>query len=223
MAGPTSMAQRSRFDPPRPVRAVRGNSPRFLDARSRVPSLPSRSLEAPMPRWLLYTLLALGATVVALRLTVLAPDLVPVRAVAVEAGRVETTVSNTKAGTVTARRRAKMSPENAGMVIEVPAAEGEHVEAGQPLVRLNDATQQAQLVLARESLRASQAALLEACLSRDRARRELARKREIAEQGVLSADALDRLETAYQVAEASCNDGDAEAARSEAHVTVAAA
>jgi HlyD family secretion protein len=176
-----------------------------------------------MPRWLLYTLLALGVATVALRLTVLAPDVVPVRAVAVEAGRVETTVSNTKAGTVTARRRAKISPENAGLVIEVPAAEGERVEAGQTLVRLNDATQQAQLELARESLKASQAALLEACLSRDRARRELVRKREIAEQGVLSADALDRLETAYQVAEASCNAGVAQAARAEAQVAVAEA
>jgi HlyD family secretion protein len=176
-----------------------------------------------MPRWLLYTLLALGAVAVALRLTVLAPDVVPVRVVAVEAGRVETTVSNTKAGTVKARRRAKMSPENAGLVIEVPAAEGDQVEAGQTLVRLSDATQKAQLELARESLKASQATLLEACLSRDRARREFVRKRQIAEQGVLSADALDRLETAYQVAEASCNAAGAQAARAEAQVAVAEA
>lgn len=176
-----------------------------------------------MPRWLLYTLLALGAAAVVLRLTLLAPPVVPVRAVAVETGRVETTVSNTKAGTVKARRRAKMAPENAGMVIEVPAVEGQRVEAGQPLVRLNDATQRAQLSLARESLKASQAALLEACLSRDRARREFSRKRELAAQNVISTDALDSLETAYQVAEASCNAAGAQAARAEAQVAVAEA
>jgi HlyD family secretion protein len=176
-----------------------------------------------MPRWLLYTLPVLGAAAVALRLTVLAPEAVPVRVVAVEMGGVETTVSNTKAGTLTARRRAKMSPENAGLVIEVAVAEGEDVQAGQALLRLSDATQQAQLVLARESLRASQAALLEACLSRDRARREFTRKRQIAQQGVLSADALDRLETAYQVAEASCNAAGAQSKRAGAQVAVAEA
>jgi HlyD family secretion protein len=176
-----------------------------------------------MPRWLLYTVPALVATGVALRLTVLAPEVVPVRVVAVQAGGVETTVSNTKAGTLRARRRAKMSPENAGLVVEVAVAEGEQVQAGQTLLRLSDATQQAQLVLAQESLRASQAALLEACLTRDRARREFTRKRQIAQQGVLSADALDRLETAYQVGEASCNAAGAQSKRAAAQVVVAEA
>ena len=176
-----------------------------------------------MPRWLLYTVPALVATGVALRLTVLAPEVVPVRVVAVQAGEVETTVSNTKAGTLRARRRAKMSPENAGLVVEVAVAEGEQVQAGQTLLRLSDATQQAQLVLAQESLRASQAALLEACLTRDRARREFTRKRQIAQQGVLSADALDRLETAYQVGEASCNAAGAQSKRAAAQVVVAEA
>jgi HlyD family secretion protein len=176
-----------------------------------------------MPRWLLYTVPALVATGVALRLTVLAPEVVPVRVVAVQTGGVETTVSNTKAGTLRARRRAKMSPENAGLVVEVAVAEGEQVQAGQTLLRLSDATQQAQLVLAQESLRASQAALLEACLTRDRARREFTRKRQIAQQGVLSADALDRLETAYQVGEASCNAAGAQSKRAAAQVVVAEA
>lgn len=176
-----------------------------------------------MPRWLLYSLLAVGVAALVLRLTVLAPEVVPVRAVPVEKGRVETTVSNTKAGTVKARRRARISPENAGMVSELGVAEGQRVEAGQMLVQLNDATQQAQLALAKESLKASQASLLEACLSRDRARREFARKREIAERGVLSADALDSLETAYQVAEASCIAAGAQVARAEAEVEVARA
>jgi HlyD family secretion protein len=176
-----------------------------------------------MPRWLIWSVAAVAVSALVLWRTLLASDPVPVKVVRVETGAVEATISNTKAGTVRARHRARMTPEMGGVVAEVSRREGDRVEAGDPLVRLNDASQRAQLTLARESLRSAQASLLEACLARDRARRELARKRKLADRKILSADVLDGLETAYQVGEASCNAMGAQVAKAEAQVDVAEA
>jgi HlyD family secretion protein len=176
-----------------------------------------------MPRWLIWSVAAVAVSALVLWRTLLASDPVPVKVVRVETGAVEATISNTKAGTVRARHRARMTPEMGGVVAEVSRQEGDRVEAGDPLVRLNDASQRAQLTLARESLRSAQASLLEACLARDRARRELARKRKLADRKILSADVLDGLETAYQVGEASCNAMGAQVAKAEAQVDVAEA
>ena len=49
-----------------------------------------------------------------MRSTLLAPPPIAVQTQAVERGRVELTVSNSRAGTVKARRRAKLSPEIGG-------------------------------------------------------------------------------------------------------------
>jgi HlyD family secretion protein len=176
-----------------------------------------------MPRWLIWSVAAVAVSALVLWRTLLASDPVPVKVVRVETGAVEATISNTKAGTIRARHRARMTPEMGGVVAEVSRQEGDRVEAGDPLVRLNDASQRAQLTLARESLRSAQASLLEACLARDRARRELARKRKLADRKILSADVLDGLETAYQVGEASCNAMGAQVAKAEAQVDVAEA
>ncbi|MDJ0867595.1 MAG: efflux RND transporter periplasmic adaptor subunit [Myxococcota bacterium] len=174
-----------------------------------------------MPRWLIVSAVSLGALALLLWSTVLAPERVPVKAVRVESGRVESTLSNTKAGTVRARRRAQLAPEVGGVVVEIFSREGARVEAGDPLIQLNDTTQRAQLALARESLRATQASVLEACLARDRAKRELERKGQLADKRVLSQDVLDGLQTAYQVGEASCHSMMAQAARAQAQVAVA--
>ena len=176
-----------------------------------------------MSRRLAVSLLLLVAGAVALRFTLLAPERIPVQAVRVEAGRVESTLANTKAGTVRARRRAQMSPESGGRVVEVTHREGDRVEAGAVLVRLNDATERAQLELARQTLTAAEALTREACIARDRARRELERNRKLSEQEILSEDLLDRFESSYQAAAAACSARAAEEGRARAQVGVAQA
>jgi len=141
----------------------------------------------------------------------------------VEPGRVESTVTNTKAGTVRARRRAQLSAEAGGRIVEIARREGEHVEEGEVLLRLNDATQRAQLSLAHEGLRAAEAARRQACITSDRARRELGRKRKLAEQEIVSADLLDQLESASQAADAACSVAAAELDRARAQIVAAQA
>jgi HlyD family secretion protein len=176
-----------------------------------------------MRKWLPRLLLLAAALALVARFTVLRPDAVPVRVAPVERARVEATITNSKAGTVNARRRAKLSAEVGGRVVEIAHREGDRVEAGALLVRLSDATPKAQLLLAEEGLRVAQASANEACIARDRASRELARRRELAKREIVSADLLDELESSQQALEASCTARRAEADRARAQIAAARA
>jgi len=144
-----------------------------------------------------------------------------VQAVRVEWGPVESTVTNTKAGTIRARRRAGLSPESGGRVVEIAQREGDAVEAGAALIRLDDASRRAQLVLAQQSLRSAEAQRRVACIGRDRARRELERNRKLADKKIVSADLLDKLESSFRSAGAQCNAAAAEVEKAGAQVAVA--
>ena len=83
-----------------------------------------------LSRWLVVV--GLVALAVVLRLTLFAPESIPVRVVAVEKGRVEETVTNSRAGTVKARRRAKLAPEIGGKVLSLPRRRGARRASGRP-------------------------------------------------------------------------------------------
>ena len=151
-----------------------------------------------------------------LRQTVFAPDPIEVRIERVARGRVEATVTNSKAGTVEARRRSRIASEIGGQVVEVAHREGDRVQAGEALVRLSARSQEAQLELARQGVAVARAGFEDACLRRDRARRELARTRRLAESSVASEDRLDELQYRYDSARVACEGAAAELARAEA-------
>jgi HlyD family secretion protein len=171
-----------------------------------------------MPRWLPWALAAAAVCVLVLWTTVLTPELVPVKVVAVQRGTVESTVTNTKAGTVRARRRAQISPEVSGRVVEIRRREGEWVKPGEVILVMDGASQRAQLRLAQESLRAAQAARREACIQRDRARRDLERKQELAARKIVSDDLLDQLQSVFEASDASCKRVGAEVDRAQAQI-----
>src|SRR5215212_11200631 len=115
-----------------------------------------------MRRWQRWTIrigvvLALVADVVAARRTVWKPEPLEVRAVAAGRGQVEATVTNTRAGTVKAERRAQISPEVGGRAVEIPHREGDRVEKGDVLLRLDPAVLDAQVTRSRRELQAAQA------------------------------------------------------------------
>jgi HlyD family secretion protein len=167
--------------------------------------------------------LAIVAAGVAMRLTVLAPDPAQVRVTSVERGVVESTVTNSKAGTVRARSRSRITAETGGRVTQILHREGEQVEAGAVLVRLNDASMVAQVDLARRNAEVARSRLTETCLRRDRAGRELARMKKLAEQDVLSEDTLDELQFVFDAAQVSCGAAEAEIASARARVRTAEA
>jgi HlyD family secretion protein len=146
----------------------------------------------------------LGLLVWALRLTVFAPRPIEVAVVHPERGRVEHTVSNTKAGTLMARRRARLSPEVGGRVVELPVREGDRVEAGQVLLRLDDSVLRAQLEQARRELVTVEARHREACLAAEQAERENERYRSPEMRQIVSANTLDQLSAKAETSRAGC-------------------
>jgi RND family efflux transporter MFP subunit len=95
------------------------------------------------------------------------------------------------AGYVTARREATVSSKVTGKVASVSIEEGDRVEEGQVLARLDDADQQAQLALARAQVAAagSQLGSLEAQL--EQARRDLKRQQALGRRGLAAEQALE--------------------------------
>jgi HlyD family secretion protein len=106
-------------------------------------------------------------------------------------------------------------------VVAIGYREGDRVARGDVLVRLNDATALAQLELVRQAVRVAEARQEEACLRRDRAGRQLARQRKLAEREIVSEDVLDQLEHAHRTAGVSCDAAGAELARTRASVHAA--
>src|SRR5687767_11943182 len=64
------------------------------------------------------------------------PQPVAVALRAVDRGRVERSVANTRAGTVDACRRGKLAPPSGGQVVALPVKEGQRVRKGELLLEL---------------------------------------------------------------------------------------
>lgn len=156
-----------------------------------------------VPRWAVL-LVAVGIAGVILKLTVFRDPGLAVKVARVETGPVEEIVTNTRAGTVKAHHRAKLSPQLGGLVTALPHRKGSRVAAGDLLLQLEDSVQRAQLGLAEEQVRAAEARRREACLAADLAEKELLRGRALAKDGVLSPQALDALQSARDRAGAAC-------------------
>jgi HlyD family secretion protein len=158
---------------------------------------------AKIPRWLIIAV-AVVAIALVLRATVLRRDPVKVEVARVERGTVAETVTNTRAGTVKARLRARLSPQLGGRVIELPYRKGDRVAQGALLLRLDDSVERAQVRLADQDLRVAAARAEEACLAAELAEREYRRGSALEADGITSAQLLDSLATDRDRSRAAC-------------------
>ncbi len=165
-----------------------------------------------LQKWRNRALVGIGIVGVVLLLqgTVFAPEPIPVRTTIVTRGTIDSTVTNSKAGTIRARQRAHLSTEIGGRIVEITHREGDVVAQGELLLLLNDSTLRAQENQALEAIRAADAHYQEMCITRDKARREYNRKQQLAAQNIVSEDMLDQLQHVYQAAGAGCDAADAE-------------
>src|SRR5262245_23943512 len=83
--------------------------------------------------------------IVLIRFTLFKPKPIEISAYRVAHGKVEQTVTNSKAGTVKARKRANISSEIGGRVVYLDAHEGKRVKQGQLLLKTDDTELRAQL------------------------------------------------------------------------------
>jgi len=123
----------------------------------------------------------------------------------VERGLVRATVSNTRAGTVEACRRARMSPSAAGQVAQLPVREGDSVVAGTVLMEIWNEDLTAQLRQLDAEIIAAGSRVDEACTRAAGARREADRLQKMSRQRLVSEDAVDVAETRANAAHAGCD------------------
>ncbi len=132
------------------------------------------------------------------------PDVIPVTVVSVEKGDVEATVANTRAGTVMACRRAKLSPSIGGQISELPYKEGSFVHKGSILLKVWNDDLQAEVMHAKNAISAAKDHAAAICLQANMARRKADRSKKLRNSKVISQEEYDQSITEAQMQSAEC-------------------
>lgn len=112
-----------------------------------------------------------------------------------EFGEVEKTVSNTRAGTIKACRRSKLSMPMGGVVDKLLVQKGDRVEVGQLLLELWDRDHHASVQQAQASLSSAMHSQQQVCVMAERSARESQRLQSLAERKLISIDAADNAQS----------------------------
>jgi HlyD family secretion protein len=147
----------------------------------------------------------------------------PVAVVLTEVGRgtVEATIANTRAGTVEACQRTKLSTIAGGRIEVLAVKEGDRVKKGQLLMQLWHADQQAEVRLAQAQLESARKRVVEACTVADSAVREAERRRDLFKQGFISESAYDAARVEADARSAACATARTDIAQAQARIDVA--
>ncbi|MCY1502428.1 Macrolide export protein MacA [compost metagenome] len=132
------------------------------------------------------------------------PDPVPVRVAEVGSGPVETLVANTRAGTVKACRRSRLSFKIGGQVSDLPIQAGQRVKAGDVLMRLRQDDLQARADEAQARLDGQRNRREQSCRQAQRDGRDLQRLQHLAERKLASVDLLDQSATRASLSRLQC-------------------
>jgi len=124
--------------------------------------------------------------------------------VPVERGEVQALVSNTRAGTVKACRRARLSPATGGQVARLSVREGDQVQRDQILMIIWNEDLEARVQLAASEELAASARVQEACLNAEVAKREAERQQRLGSRKLVSEEIVDRATTEAKAREAGC-------------------
>jgi len=174
----------------------------------------------PAVRWSLIA----GAVVVAgvaLRATVFRDAGIEVETARVSRGAVEDAVTNSEAGTVRARERARLAPALGGRVIAIPKREGATFRAGELLVQLDADAARLRRDLARRDLEAARHAVAQARAAAALARRDWDRVAALEPQGLVSAGELDAARARRDEAEAALRAAEAREASARSALELA--
>jgi HlyD family secretion protein len=138
-------------------------------------------------------------------------------------GTVESTVVNTRAGTVKACRRAKLAPAAGGQIVKLWVKEGDRVKAGQPLLELWNRDLAAQREVTTRQLTTSEQRRREACILANNAQRDAERTQKLVAQGFVSPQAGEDARAQARSRQASCDALAADVKRAQAQVRVSSA
>ena len=144
------------------------------------------------------------------------PKPIPVILKEVAAGKVEATLANTRAGTVEACQRTKLSTIIGGRIEYLGVKEGDRVKRGQLLLKLWNDDQQAQAVLSQTQIVLAGKRSEEVCIAAVNAEKEAKRQAELRARGFVSSSREEAARTDAEVRRASCNTAKADVAQAEA-------
>ncbi len=132
------------------------------------------------------------------------PKPIDVEVATVDRGTVAETVTNTRAGTIEACRRAKLAPPMGGQIAKLHVKKGDTVKRDQLLLELWNEDTRAQVTLAERDVVASQARAEEACVAASVSRREANRYASMLERKLVAVETAERSKGEADSREAAC-------------------
>ncbi|QRM20635.1 efflux RND transporter periplasmic adaptor subunit [Dechloromonas sp. TW-R-39-2] len=144
------------------------------------------------------------------------PKPIPVVLKEVAEGKVEATLANTRAGTVEACLRTKLSTIIGGRIEYLGVKEGDKVKKGQLLLKLWNDDQQAQATLAQTQVALAGRRVDEACLVAVNAEKEAKRQADLRAKGFVSISREEAARTDAEARRASCETAKADVTQAEA-------
>ena len=151
------------------------------------------------------------------------PKPVKVLVEAVEVGSIEETVANTRAGTVNACRRAKMSPAMGGQIATLTVKEGDTVKQGDVLLALWNDDLKAEVGLARSEAKAAKARAKSVCVQADISEKNAKRKTDLGKTHTISEELVDQAVATAKSQRADCLASETSAIVSNERIGVAQA
>ena len=151
------------------------------------------------------------------------PKPVNVTIATVKQGDVQRTVTNTRAGTLKACRRAGLSPAIGGQIARLPVKEGDVVKKGQILLEMWNDDLVAQVSLSKSEILASESRIKEACVIAKVAKREAERQKSLRKKGLSSDGTSERAVGESKARQAACQAAKSSAEVSRARLAVALA
>jgi len=162
-------------------------------------------------KWTIVLLIVVAIGLVIWRYT--RPKPIEVAVKPVTRGIVESTIANTRAGTIKACRRARLSPSIGGQISKLAVKEGDQVKKGQLLLELWNQDLTAQAVLAEREVVSTRSRSRSACLKAEVSQRDAKRLLKLRKSNSVSEERTDKA-----VAEAAALKAECQAARTQVSV-----
>ncbi len=147
------------------------------------------------------------------------PKPIAVLVATIDQGKVESSIANTRAGTVEACMRTKLSATMGGRIEVLAVKEGDQVKKGQLLMKLWNDDQQAQSTLAQAQVETSRKRVVEACTVAANAEAEAKRQTALFQQGFVSGSRDEQARSEAQARRASCDAAKADVNQAQARVS----
>lgn len=149
------------------------------------------------------------------------PKPIPVVFKEIDRGKVESSIANTRAGTIEACLRTKLSTTSGGRIAVMAVKEGDRVKKGQLLIQLWNDDQKAQNTLALTQVESARKHVAEFCVPAANAEREAERQASLHAKGFVSASAEELARADAQAKRAGCEAAKADVVQAQARVSAA--